>query len=184
MIGKLIALVLPLGLDTFAVVSALGINSQDLAPGRRLRVSLLMAGFEALMPLLGLAVGAPLGRAIGSVADYVAAGILIAFGLYTLTSGQRDEEGVRRLLQGGGWSALVLGLSVSLDELAIGFTLGLLRLPVLVVVISIAGQAFLLSQLGLRLGGWVGERLREASERLAGVALVGLGIGLVVQALI
>ncbi|MDQ6817620.1 MAG: manganese efflux pump, partial [Actinomycetota bacterium] len=77
---KLIALVLPLGLDTFAVAAALGVAglARD-----RLRVSLVMASFEVAMPLLGLAVGAPLGRAIGAAADYIAIGALVAFGLYT-----------------------------------------------------------------------------------------------------
>lgn len=63
MIVKLIALVL----DTFAVAAALGVAGLD--PRRRLRVSLLMAGFEAGMPLVGLALGAPLGHAVGSAAD-------------------------------------------------------------------------------------------------------------------
>ncbi len=59
MLVKLIALVLPLGLDTFAVAAALGVAG--LEPKRRLRLSLLMTGFEAGMPLVGLALGAPLG---------------------------------------------------------------------------------------------------------------------------
>ena len=182
MIVKLIALVLPLGLDTFAVSSALGMSG--LPRQRRLRVSLVMAGFEAAMPLLGLAVGAPLGRAIGSVSDYIAAGILIVFGLYTLLSGDGEEEGLARLAQSGGWGALALGVAVSLDELAIGFTLGLLRLPVVTVVILIGAQAFVVSQLGLRLGSRAGAWLREASERLAGLALLALGVGLLTSSLV
>lgn len=47
-----------------------------------------------------------------------------------------------------GWGAVLLGLSISLDELAIGFTLGLLRLPVVLVIVLIGIQAFTLSRLG------------------------------------
>jgi putative Mn2+ efflux pump MntP len=36
------------------------------------------------MPLIGLALGAPLGHAIGKAADYIAIGVLLAFGLYLL----------------------------------------------------------------------------------------------------
>jgi putative Mn2+ efflux pump MntP len=68
--AKLVALVLPLGLDTFAVSAALG--ALGVSGRHRLRVSLLFAGLEAGMPLTGLALGAPLGRAIGSTADYLA----------------------------------------------------------------------------------------------------------------
>jgi hypothetical protein len=58
MIIKLIALVLPLGLDTLVVA--------ELDARQRLRVSALMTSFEAGMPLVGLALGVPLGNAIGS----------------------------------------------------------------------------------------------------------------------
>lgn len=74
-------------------------------------------------------------------------------------------------------------MSVSLDELAIGFTLGLLRLPALLVIVLIGAQAFVLSQLGLRLGGRMGSRVRKGAERLAGLALDALGAGLLIEKL-
>lgn len=57
---KLIALVIPLGLDTFAVAAALGVSR--VTPRRRVQLSLLFPAFEGGMPLVGLALGAPLGR--------------------------------------------------------------------------------------------------------------------------
>lgn len=181
MVIKLIALVVPLGLDTFAVAAALGVAGLD--PHRRLRVSLLMAAFEAGMPLIGLALGAPLGRAIGPAADYVAIGLLVIFGLYVLLAGDDDDDKVGKLALASGWSALLLGVSVSLDELAIGFTLGLLRLPAVLVIVLIGAQAFILSQLGLRLGARVSSRIREGAERFAGLALAVLGVGLLIEKL-
>jgi putative Mn2+ efflux pump MntP len=140
---KLIALVLPLALDTFAVAAALGLVG--VPPERRLRISLLFTAFEASMPLVGVAIGAPLGRAIGAAADY--------------------------------------GVSISLDELAIGFTLGLLRLPVAPVIVLIAVQTFIVTQVGLRVGSRLNDRMREGAERLAGVALTCLGLILLAEKL-
>lgn len=178
MIAKLLVFVVPLGLDTFAVAAALGVAG--IPPHRRLRVSLLMASFEAGMPLVGLAAGAPLGDAIGSAADYVAVGVLLAFGLYTLLADGDDHEAgrVARLDALTGWPAVALGVSISLDELAVGFSLGLLRLPVWAVVAMVGAQAFIVSQVGMRLGARLSERAREGTERLAGLALVALAIGL------
>jgi len=181
MLVKLIALVLPLGLDTFAVAAALGVAG--LEPKRRLRLSLLMTGFEAGMPLVGLALGAPLGQAIGAAADYIAIGVLLAFGVYTLVAIDDDEEKTGLLTTTTGWGAVLLGLSISLDELAIGFTLGLLRLPALLVIVLIGAQAFILSQLGLRIGASVGATIRQGAERLAGLALTALGVGLLIEKL-
>jgi len=161
MTPKLIALVIPLGLDTFAVAAGLG--GRGIPVSERLRVSLLMSGFEAGMPLLGLALGAPLGHAIGSVADYVAVAVLVALGLYTLLAVEEQEEAkLGQLARIRGWGAVLLGLSISLDELAIGFTLGLLRVPVVWVVAAIAVQAFVFSQVGLRLGARIGKRAVKA----------------------
>jgi manganese efflux pump family protein len=177
---KLIALTLPLGLDTFAVAVAIGVAGLD--PTRRVRVSLLMTSFEAGMPLVGLALGEPLGKAVGSAADYIAIGVLLAFGLYTLVA-RDDDEGRRigTLGSASGWSAVLLGLSISLDELAIGFTFGLLRLPALPVVLLIATQAFVVSQLGLGLGARLGTKVRDGAERVAGLALAALGVGLLIE---
>ena len=183
MVAKLAALVLPLGLDTFAVAAALGVAG--VSPSRRLRISFLFTAFEAGMPLIGLALGAPLGAAIGGAADYLAIGVLLAFGLYTLLGRERDEQQrLGQLTKVHGLGAVVLGLSISLDELAIGFTLGLLRLPAGLVIVLIALQAFVLAQLGLRLGSRLSERVREGAERLAGAALTGLGIVLLTEKLL
>jgi putative Mn2+ efflux pump MntP len=184
MVVKLVALVIPLGLDTFAVAAALGMIGID--PSRRMRISALFTAFEAAMPLIGLALGAPLGRAIGRAADFVAVGVLLAVGLYVLLApeGEQEEAKLARLANARGPAVLLLGLSISLDELAIGFTLGLLRLPAGLVIALIAAQAFAVAQLGLRLGSRLNERLREAAERLAGLGLAALGAGLLVDRLL
>jgi len=173
MLAKLIALVLPLGLDTFAVAAAIGMIGVS-ASARR-RISLLFTGFEAGMPVIGLALGVPLGHAIGAAADYVAIGVLIAFGIYTLSSDD-DNERLAELSQMRGMRAFVLGVSISLDELAIGFTLGLLHISAALVIALIAAQTLIVTQLGLRLGGRLSERVREGAERLAGLALATLGL--------
>lgn len=178
---KLVALILPLGLDSFAVAAALGVAG--LPARERLRVSMLIAGFEAGMPLVGLALGAPLGHAIGGGAEYVAIALLIAFGLFTLLHDDDQEERVAGVSQLRGSAALLLGLSVSLDELAIGFTIGLLHVPIAPVIAAIALQALVLSQLGLRIGARVSTSAREGTERLAGIALIMIAIGLLIDKL-
>ena len=180
MIAKLVALVVPLGLDSFAVCCALGMAGIPTA--RSNRISMLMVAFEAGMPLIGVAIGAPIGHAIGEAADYVAIGVLGAFGLYTLLGDQDDERSIA-LLDARGWTTVALGLSISLDELAVGFTLGLLRLPVVLVIAAIAAQTLVVTQLGLRLGARLGQHVRERAEQLAGVALIALACVLLAERL-
>jgi len=98
-------------------------------------------------------------------------------------SGPQQEDRLLSLTQRGALGAAALGVSISLDELAIGFSAGLLRLPIPAMVIAIAAQAFIVTQIGLRLGDRVGEAMREATEKLAGAALIALGAILLVTRL-
>jgi len=178
----LIGLIVPLGLDTFAVAAALGmagVSARD-----RTRVSLIFTAFEAGMPLVGFLAGNLAGRAVGNAADYVAIAILIALGLFMLRPQADDEERRLSLLaRTRGLAVIGLGIGISIDELAIGFTIGLLHFPVLVILVLIGAQAFIVTQLGIRLGQRIGERIREGAERLAGVALAALGLILLVEKL-
>ena len=182
MVARLIAFVVPLGLDTFAVSAALGLT--NLSPRQRLRVSLVFAAFEGLTPAIGLLIGGVLGRSIGDSADYLAGALLIAYSLYVMLRNEDEDEDAGRIATTYGWALVLLGLSVSLDELAVGFTLGLSRVPVVPALILIAAQAFVLSQLGMRLGSRLSSRLRQGTERVAGVVLGLLGLWLVLDAAI
>ena len=176
-VWKLLAFVLPLGLDSFAVAAAGG--ARGLSRAHRWRLSVLFMVFEAGMPLVGVAVGAPVAHVIGSAGGYVAAVALAATGVWMIMADDDDEEqATGGLVSAGGWTVIALALSISLDEFAIGFTLGLARLPVIWVIVAIGVQALIASQLGLAVGGRVGAVWRDRTERLAGLMLILLGVGL------
>jgi len=178
-VARVIALVLPLGLDTFAIAAALGMTR--LTGAQRIRISLLFAAFEGGMPVVGLLVGAGLGQVIGSWSEYIAIVALAGLGVYMLFGPeQKDEQRVKGLVSGAGFAVIGLGLSVSLDELAIGFSLGLLNVPVVPAILLIAAQAFVVSQVGMALGGKVGEATREGAERLAGAVLIVIAAALLI----
>jgi putative Mn2+ efflux pump MntP len=136
------------------------------------------------MPIVGIVLGAVAGNVAGKAADYLAIVILIGLGAFMLwpRRDDRDEPGRAGLLaRTRGLAAIGLGISISLDELAIGFTLGLLRFPVLLVITLIGIQTLIVTQAGLRLGSRIGETVRERAEQLAGVVLAILGVVLLAE---
>jgi putative Mn2+ efflux pump MntP len=176
---KLLAFVLPLGLDSFAVAAAVG-ASQVTAMWQRLRISLIIVIFEGGMPLIGLALGTALARGIGQAAGYLAGAAVIAIGAWMLLAGGKEEDEKASHLTGShGLALITLGISISLDELAIGFSIGLAHLPPAGVLAAIALQAFIAAQLGLAIGARVSERWREHAEQAAGTTLILLGAYLV-----
>ena len=148
---KLLAFVLPLGLDSFAVAAALG-ASQAISARQRLRISLVSVLFEGGMPLIGLGLGTALARGIGQAAGYLAGAAVIAIGGWMVLAGDKDEEDkVSHITTSRGVALIAVGLSISLDELAIGFTIGLAHLPVTAVILAIALHA----PFGLPADSWV-----------------------------
>jgi manganese efflux pump family protein len=177
---KRVLFVLPLGLDTFAVSAALGMRG--LPRREQLKVSLLMAAFEMTMPVVGLLSGHALSHVLGSAASWIAVAVLAGLGVWMLFhEGEGEGERAAELATRGGFAVVALGISISLDELAIGFTIGLLHLSLWLAIVLIGLQAFLFSQLGLRLGRRLNETRRERAEQLAGLSLLGLAVLLIVE---
>jgi manganese efflux pump family protein len=180
------ALILPLAIDTFVLGTALG--ASGIAKRERLRTSLTLTAFEADMPVVGFLIGAGVGGFVGRWADYFAAAVLAVTGAWMLRPGGDEEEEaeqrVRLLESARGWAIVLLGLSISLDELAIGFGVGLLRLPLLLLVALIAAQAFLAAQLGIRLGSHLAERARQAAGQIAGALLLSAAVLVVIERLV
>jgi len=178
-------LLLPLALDTFALAAALGMAGLERRD--QLRVALVFTVFEAGMPIAGLLVGRVIGSVIGQWAGYGGILFLLIAGFLLLRSGQREEDEERRLrllAHARGLAIIDLGLSISVDELTVGLSAGLLGLSIALTVIWIAVQAFAAAQLGLRLGARLGEEVRERSEQAAGVVLILVALVLLVLKLL
>src|SRR5579862_2422549 len=111
-----LAVVLSCGLDTLAVAASIGLAGS----GNRWRIGLVFAAFEGLMPVIGLLLGKVLEGAIGGIAFAIGIGLLALVGIYMLAFDSCENV---RDLQGA--KVLLAGLSVSLDELAVGFSFGL-----------------------------------------------------------
>jgi putative Mn2+ efflux pump MntP len=170
-------LFLSLGLDTLAVAAGLGLSG--LPRARWLTVGLTFALFEGMMPIVGLVVGRRLTEVLGGVVGYAAAALLILVGLLAIREALSDddddaEEGIPA--DPRGHRLLLTGLSVSLDELAVGFSLGVLKVPVGPALAYIGLQAFGLTFLGLSTGRRIGARLGERAELVSGSVLTLLGI--------
>jgi len=199
--------VIPLGLDTFGVSLSLGIRSTSEGKGEKhgvpiwLRTAILFSLAEMLMPLVGLLIGYAASSAISNIMHYVGALLLIGIGAWELWSEGREylgkrgrketeeEEEIQTSVTQFRWGQqLLLALSISLDELAVGFSLGAITsgkaISPLTLCLLVGLQGFLMTLLGLVLGRVLRTRLKplkEWSELLSAVLLVGLGVWLLVM---
>lgn len=206
---------LPLGLDTLGVSLSLGIKSasspashsqekSDASP-HWLRSAILFSLAEMLMPIVGLVIGYAASLAVSNIMHYIGALLLIGVGIWELW--EEGREYLRKHRRQGEmmpqkpapvpqvpeaqfqWGRqLLLALSVSLDELAIGFSFGSISagkaISPITFCVYIGLQGFLMAVVGISLGRALRARLRplkEWSELLSAVLLIGLGIWLLVS---
>ncbi len=182
MIIKVAVFVIPLGFDTLAVAIALGLRGQN-----PLRPALAFAFFEAVMPLIGLILGHFIGARFETPATVAGGIVLLAVAAYILKEALESEDDTANLSFSSLRNAMLAGLGISMDELAIGFPMGTSGLPIATTITSIALQAFVVTYLGIVVGHRIGAAFGRRAARAAGFVAAGafalLAIYLIVQAL-
>jgi manganese efflux pump family protein len=165
------------GLSNFA--GAIGIGLSGIDARTRIRVGIAFGLFEALMPLIGLLLGAAVAGYIGGhVASYVAGGILILTGAYTIWQGrqvEREEKGPDKLQT---HRLIVTALALSIDNLAVGFALAVYHIQIVIAAATMGAVSVVMSLVGLELGHRLGRRVEEWSEEIGGAVLILVGIAI------
>jgi putative Mn2+ efflux pump MntP len=164
-------LALALAMDAFAVALTQGARFRPSAAGG-LAIALTFGAFQALMPLIGWAIGAVALAYVEAIDHWIAFGLLSFLGVRMLGGRVGDEEASHALT---GRALLIAGVATSIDALAAGITLPALGVSPWLAVALIGLVTFAMSGAGVVLGRRAGDHLGEWAERAGGVILIGLG---------
>jgi putative Mn2+ efflux pump MntP len=180
LIFKIAAFVIPLGFDTFSVAMILGLYGM-----RPFRPALTFAFFEAVMPLVGFLLGRLVGARFERPAVVFGGVVLIGVAAYMLKETIEGEGEARKLAFTSLRTTALVGFGISMDELAIGFPMGVSGLPIPETIAAIALQAFIVTCVGIvagaRFGAALGERTSYLAAVVAAVAFGVLGVYLIAQ---
>jgi putative Mn2+ efflux pump MntP len=179
---EIIVLALALAVDAFTVGAAVGLRHGS--PRQIFRLSFHFGLFQALMPLLGILIGKVLNEVVEAFDHWLAFGLLAFVGgrmIYTALRGGEEEEAERDLTRGA--SLVILSLAVSIDALAVGFSIGVSEVPFALPVILIGVIAAAMTVLGMLLANRIGGMLGRGAEIVAGVVLIGIGVKVLVEGL-
>jgi putative Mn2+ efflux pump MntP len=165
-----------MALDAFAVCLGAGTTGQAEGPRPTFRLAFHFGLFQFLMPVLGWLAGVTIERYIVAVDHWIAFGLLAFVGGRMLISGF-GRDGQRQMNDPSrGWTLVVLAIAVSIDALAVGLSLGLIKVFVWYPAIVIGVVTGLLSRLGNGLGARFGKRM----EIVGGIVLFGIGLRILV----
>lgn len=163
-----------IGANNFALALALGALGQ--AP-RRARIAIVFGLFEFSIPLVGLLIGRELAEGTSDGARWIGALLLCLLGAWTLATGVGSDRAEALSRRVGTWSGLVgLAAGLSLDNLTVGFALGLGGAAPLLVATVIASFSVAFTLIGLQVGAAGRGHWERRTETLAGLALVAVGI--------
>ena len=170
-----------LSMDAFAVSMCQGVSMKKLNVRRAALIALFFGGFQALMPLLGFALGSTFASAI-TIGPWIAAVLLLIIG------GKDDEPSdfgtIGRLF--------VLAIATSIDAFAVGVSFSMQDgsivwltggTSIFLAVSLIGATTFVLSLIGVWIGNRFGLKYHRAATILGGVILILIGIKILLEAL-
>lgn len=173
----LLAIALGLAMDAFAVAVAGSATLGSVSSRQVFRLSFHFGLFQALMPALGWLGGSKLEHFLAPWDHWVAFGLLATIGVRAITQalwGPPAEEKPRKDPTRG-VTMVALSVAVSMDALAVGVSLGVLREPLLLPVVLIGLVTGGMTIVGMRLGSRVGVAFGRTVEVLGGLGLIGIG---------
>lgn len=170
---QLVILGVVIGFNNFATALALGAIGQQ---KRLWRILSVFAVFEFGVPLIGLWLGQNASGVLVNASSWLGPLLLATLGILTLVESTRDTHDQEKLAaKVTSWRGLVfLSAALSLDNLVVGFSLGLRGVPPLALATTIMICSVVFAWIGLELGGRGRRNYETAAEVMSGLLLLAL----------
>lgn len=182
-IGELFIIAVGLSMDAFAVSVCKGLSAGRVRLGHALTAGIWFGGFQALMPFLGWLLGSRFQSFISNVDHWIAFLLLGLIGLNMVRESRSQEE--KEVGASFAPKAMLpLAVATSIDALTVGITFAFLQLDqadILWAVSLIGVTTFVLSAIGVKAGGIVGERGKSRAELAGGIVLILMGCKILVE---
>ncbi len=182
----LVLLALGLAADAFAVSVTNGMCSSRVTKRHALLTALTFGFFQALMPVLGFALGNSFANIVFRIQHWIALLLLGAIGANMLLdalkeskSAEGEECNTLNIFQAK--SIILQGLATSIDALAAGVSIAVLNISILASALTIGVITFLLCTIGVYIGKRFGAILGFRAKVLGGIVLIGIGVRIFIE---
>jgi manganese efflux pump family protein len=180
MIIEILLISIGLAMDAFAVSITSGITIQKMKLGHAFMISAFFGFFQALMPLLGWALGFSFRTYIQSV-DHWIAFILLGFIGTKMIIDSRSDEKDDSFNPLNVYILFTLSIATSIDALAVGITFSFLDIQIWYTSTIIGLITFVICLIGTKIGKTYRHLLEDKVEVFGGLILIAIGIKILVQ---
>jgi manganese efflux pump family protein len=179
-----LGMAIALAMDCFAVAMGASCGPVRLSGRQTLRMAFSFGAFQFAMPVLGWFAGENILPFIERFDHWAAFGLLAFVGgkMILESFGRNGEKGDGRPAdRTRGGQLLVLSLATSIDALAVGLSLAMVRTGIFGPAAIIGATSFGLTVLGTKLGPLLGRVVGKRAELAGGLVLIAIGIKILTQ---
>lgn len=183
-IVELLLIAVGLSMDAFAVSICKGLGMKKVNLKVAFVLALFFGGFQALMPLIGWALGSQFLWLISPIDHWIAFVLLAVIGGKMLWEALHDEEG-----EDDGKPAdkidlgefFILAVATSIDALAVGISFAALAVDIVPSILIIGVVTFCFTIAGVFVGNFFGSRYEKPASIVGGVVLILMGLKILLE---
>lgn len=182
MIWQLVLLGMAMALNNALAAVAIGTNG--LPRRHQLRIALVFALFEALMPIIGILLGHAIAGSVGDMAKWIGITVLVLMGLYSLFKRDKPNSSSHlapthqpKVSHKLNAQSVLMAVALSLDNLTVGFGLGMFHAPLALSAVIFGIVSLGMTIFGLEIGRALGAKIQLDADKLAGgILLIVAGV--------
>lgn len=183
-IVELLLIAVGLSMDAFVVSICKGLGMKKVNLKVAFVLALFFGGFQALMPLIGWALGSQFLWLISPIDHWIAFVLLAVIGGKMLWEALHDEEG-----EDDGKPAdkidlgefFILAVATSIDALAVGISFAALAVDIVPSILIIGVVTFCFTIAGVFVGNFFGSRYEKPASIVGGVVLILIGLKILLE---
>ncbi len=178
--ATILGIAVALAMDALSVAVAAGISLPEVTGRHVFRLAWHFGLFQFMMPVIGWAAGRVASDYVAAYDHWVAFALLIFIGVKMVRESFEKAEKRSGPDPTRGLSLVMLSVATSIDALAVGMSLAMLRVPIIVPSLIIGFVCGLLTLVGVRVGRRIGALLGKRIECVGGLVLIAIGIKILV----
>lgn len=180
-IVEIIFIAIGLAMDAFAVSVCKGLSMKKMSWKKAIIIALYFGIFQALMPVIGYALGIGFEESIKFIDHWIAFGLLAFIGGNMIKESLSKDEDDNQNDDVNFKTMVVLAVATSIDALAVGVTFAFLNVNLIFAISIIGVLTFIISLLGVKIGNVFGDKFEKKAELAGGIILILIGLKILLE---
>ncbi|WP_036485591.1 manganese efflux pump MntP family protein [Myxosarcina sp. GI1] len=180
----IVILALGLAADAFAVSLASGFTIKYLKLNKILKIAVFFGVFQFLMTFGGWLIGLSFREFISEIDHWLAFGLLFVLGSKMIYESNQEEDKKSKFNPLEVYTLIALSIATSIDALAVGISLSILKIQIMLTAVVVGVITFNLSAIGVCLGHYFGNLHQNKVEFAGGAILILIGSKILLEHLI